>query len=49
MFHEAELVVDELGLKIFKKIGNIRITLRTLKDLDDDQLIKIHKYFWDRL
>lgn len=49
MFHEAELLVEEEGLKIFKKIDNKRVTTETLRDLEDKYLIKIHKYFWDRL
>ena len=48
-FHAACIENGEKGLKEFKKIDGIRVSIETLYLLSDEPLIKIHKWFWDSL
>ena len=46
IFHDADISFGDKGLKIFKKMGNIKVRPETLHLLPEVELIKIHIWFW---
>jgi len=48
-FNEACIAVKEKGLSRLKKVDGIHVNVENLKQLTDERLVQIHKWFWDEL